>query len=205
MSLAAACVFIGACATTVPAPQAGESSLIVGTLKGHVIGNGTNTDGADGMMNTERPYILGIAIRSETTGRTYQFHAERGDGLFLLANAEPGLYRVTQIWAAVETTNTYINVTTKFVDGPSFEVSPGRVENLGVARWTFSYDLTSGSSANSLDLGKDYQDVEASLAKRDDKSLWVSWQRDDVAWTPGAAGTPIVVPERPRDNASGMK
>ena len=95
MSLAAACVFIGACATTVPAPQAGESSLIVGTLKGHVIGNGTNTDGADGMMNTERPYILGIAIRSETTGRMYQFHTERGDGLFLLANAEPGLYRVT--------------------------------------------------------------------------------------------------------------
>jgi hypothetical protein len=193
-------VALGGCATMVTGPSGGDSSLIAGKLLLEVSGIGTAANGADGMINTNVPYASEIVIRSEASGRTYELRTDIPSGFFSLANAEPGVYRVVELWAQVKTSNDYVTVTSTFDKSPTFEVMPGRVENLGVIRWSFTYDLTWATSTNTFSFNTDFPVVTAVLNGRGGALAWTGRASDQVAFSGDVAATPRAVALPPRNS-----
>ncbi len=196
-----AAVVLAGCATMTVAPAGSESSMIIGELTLDVSGVGTADNGADGMVNTNVPYASEIDVQSEASGKTYQLRTDLPSGFFSLANAEPGTYSLARLWAQVRTPNSYVTITSSFSRGPTFEVAAGGVTNLGVNHWTFTFDLTWGTSTNAFTFNADYPEAAAALSRADSTSAWASRPSAQVALSGEIAAVPQAVPLQPRGSA----
>ncbi len=193
-----AAVALGGCATLTPPAAGTNSSLITGELKLDVSGIGTAPNGADGFLNTNVLYACALIIRNEASGKTYELRTAIPSGFFTLPNAEPGSYRLVQLWAQVKTSNGYVTLTSSFDKSPTFDVLPGHVANLGVNRWDFSFDLTRSASTNSFVFSSDFPGVAAALLQADPRSGWTGLQSDQVAFSREASATPLAIALQPR-------
>ncbi len=197
--LLSAAIMVG-CATVVPPPAAGDSSIIVGQLKVNISGAGMDPDGAQGFVSSDQPAAAALLVRNEASGKDYEIRTATPDGLFVLANAEPGHYRLLRLWAQVPTNNSTVTITSNFYMGVAFDIAPSRVENLGVNNWRFSYDLSHRQSANSFVLNSDYPAVEKAVGGIEARSHWQGYQADHVAFSgePSARASAEALP--PRDS-----
>ena len=189
---------LGGCATVVMPPSGADSSLIVGALRIDVSGIGTATNGADGMLNTDVPYNAAVFLQSEADGRTRELRTDIPSGFFFLANAEPGTYHVVRLWAQVKTSNAYITITSNFDKSPAFEVVPGHVENLGLIRWSFTFDLTRATSTNTFTFNTEFPAVTDALGRTGNPSVWAGRPGDEVKLSGDVAATPQAIPLQPR-------
>jgi len=196
-----AVVLLGGCATLTPPTAGTDSSLIVGALKLDVSGTGMAPNGADGSVNTNVPYAAAVIIQGGTSGNTYELRTDIPSGLFTLANVEPGSYKLVRLWAQVKTSNSYVTITSSFNIGPTFEVTPGKVANLGVSTWNFSYDLTRSVSVNRFAFNSDFPVVAKALTQADPSSVWNGRASDQVAFSGETAATPLAVALQPRSSA----
>jgi hypothetical protein len=188
------------CATTMPAPVGSDSSLIVGELKVDVSGMGMAPDGAHGFVSTDQPSASALILRNETSGKDYEVRPVTSDSFFMLANAEPGHYRLMKLWAQVPTNDSYVTITSDFYKSVSFDVKPGRVANLGVNSWHFSYDLSHSTSDNSFVLGSDFPNVDNALRRVDVLSRWTGYQDEQAAFTGDVTARPSAEALPPRDS-----
>ena len=132
------------CATVVPPPVGTNSSLIVGELKVEVSGSGMAPDGAHGFVSTDQPRARHSRFAMKTAEKsTSVFDTDvNSTGFFMLPNAEPGRYRLLELWCQVETNDSYVTLTSNFYKSLTFDLEPGRIVNLGLNRWYFAYDLS---------------------------------------------------------------
>ncbi|HUI72823.1 MAG TPA: hypothetical protein VL354_20035, partial [Spirochaetia bacterium] len=193
-------IFLGGCATLTPPSAGTDSSLIMGTLKLNVSGAGIAPNGADGFLNASVPSAAAVIIQGGTSGNTYEIRADIPSGFFTLANVEPGTYKLMKLWAQMKTSNSYVTITSNFNLGPSFEVAPGKVANLGVSTWNFSYDLGRSVSRNSFAFNSDFPAVATALTQADPSSVWGGRASDQIAFTGETAATPQAVALQPRSS-----
>ena len=195
---------LGGCATMLPAPVRDDSSLIVGELNVDVSGSGTAHNGAHGFVSTDQPTAAALIFRNDASGKDCEVRTATPDSFFVLANAEPGHYRLLELWAQVATNDSCVTITSNFYKGIAFDVGPGRVANLGVNSWHFSYDLSHSASTNSFVLNSDFPSVEKALRRFDTRSQWTGYQGDQVAFSGEASAKPLAEALPPRGGNGNM-
>jgi hypothetical protein len=195
-----AAALLGGCVAVPTPPVGSDSSLIMGELTLDASGIGTAPNGADGFLNTNVPYSSAMVVENESSGETFELRTAIPNGFFSLPNAQPGSYKLIKLWAQVKTSNDYITLTSSFGKGPTFQVAPGRVTNLGVTHWTFTFDLTRSVSANSFTFNGDFPAVAAALSGT--SSPWAGQQSDQVTFSGEMAATPSVFALPPRGSGS---
>jgi len=174
--------------------------MIVGKLNVDVSGTGISNTGSSGWVRTDRPSAAALILRNETSGKDYEIRAAFPDGFFALANAQPGHYRLLELWAQVKTDDSYVTITSRFYKDIAFDLGPGRVANLGVNDWNFSYDLSHSASANDFVLNSDFPAVEQALHRFDAHSQWTGYRSDQVAFSGEASAKPQAEALPPRDS-----
>lgn len=192
---------LAGCASMAPPPAGSDSSMILGRLKVEVSGMGTATNGASGWVDTEWPYAAALVVYNETNGRTYEIRTATPGDSFALANAEPGTYQLRELWAQVKTDDAYVTIRSSFYKDLAFEVKPGRLANLGVNSWKFSYDLTRAVSSNSFVLNADYPAAEQAQAGVD--AQWTG-RADETSFAGEAKANPSAVALQPRGTSNGQ-
>jgi hypothetical protein len=162
------------CATIEKPLPGSVASLIVGQLKLDVKGTGTAINGAHGTINAIYPYRAVLTITNVANGKTYDLETVAPIGLFTLANAEPGDYKILQFWCQVRTDNAWVTLITHFDKSPVFDVGERQIANLGVILWKFGYDLYHLSTAtSSFIFGGGGADVMSTLARAYSGSPWL--------------------------------
>jgi hypothetical protein len=195
-------VLLTACATVAPPPSGGDSSLVVGRLKVEVSGVGTATNGSDGFVYTDQAAGAAVIVQNETSGKTYEIRTATPSDFFLLANAEPGTYRLLKLWALIKTGNSYVNIASTFYKNVAFEVKPGRVANLGVTTWKFSFDLTRSVSSTSFAFNADFPAAEKALSHADPR--WSGREIDQMVFSGETAAHPSADALQPRNTGNGQ-
>jgi hypothetical protein len=196
-----AAALLGGCATTTSAPAGADSSLIMGELTLDASGTGTAPNGAYGFLNTNVPENAAMILQNEGNGKIHELRTSIPGGFFVLANAEPGTYKLVELWAQLKGPNSYFTLTSSFFKGPTFEVAPGRIANLGVTHWTFTFDLTRSVSSNSFTFNTDFPGVAAALSRTDSRSAWAGRQSDQVTFSGETNATAAIFALPPRTSA----
>ncbi len=191
-------VVMMSCATMMPAPAGGDSSLIIGKLNVEVNGMGIAPNGAEGWVVADFPSTAAITLRNEADGKDYEIRTATPDGFFMLANAAPGRYRLIELWAQVKAEDAYVTITSDFNKALTFDVEPGRVANLGTNDWYFSYNLTSSASQNRFVLNGNFAAVESAFLRFDASSPWTARKAVQASFSGEASARPMAVALPPR-------
>ena len=122
-----AVALLAGCETMAPHPAGNDSAMIVGRLKVEVSGMGTATNGASGWVDTELPSSAALIVYNRQAAGPTRSVRRLPANSFMLANAEPGSYRLRELWARVQDGDAYVTLTSSFYKELSFEVKPGPV------------------------------------------------------------------------------
>jgi hypothetical protein len=184
-----AAMVLAGCATLAP-PAGADASLIIGKLKVEVSGMGIATNQSNGWVRTGVPAAAALWIRNRSSGAVYEIRTSP-DGSFMLANVvEPGGYSLVELWAQVRAEDAYVTITSDFAPNLDFDVGPGKVVNLGVNSWRFSYDLSQDTSANSFAFNTDFPSVESYFHRADLRSMWAGREVENVSFRGNISASP---------------
>jgi hypothetical protein len=171
-----------ACSTTPLPPASTDASIVTGQLRLDVSGTGTGNFNADGFINARYPqgatrqWWAVVTVRNEAGGKTFETTASTQSGRFMIANVGPGQYFVSKLWCQVQTTNSWVTLTTNFDTPPSFQVLPHNITNLGEIEWNFSYDLSDYSSTSSVLFTQNLAPTKSTITQLVANTPWAGYE-----------------------------
>jgi hypothetical protein len=172
--LALAAVSVVSC-YTLPAPQPGaHSSMILGELRLDAMGMGQAENDAQGSVNSDYTSNIAITIRNRTTGATYRATTIPPNGLFAVPNIEAGIYAITSFRYQVQTSNSYITVTTRYRKAPTFTVKADSIADIGTISWKYRYNLTADTRSVDIAFGDPQAGIVTAFRHVFPHSPWVT-------------------------------
>lgn len=171
---------LAGCASVPSAPTDAKASAVAGAVRLNVSGVGYGNFSADANVHGTYTWGAVIGLSDSAAGESYQTTTSAPDGQFLITNVAPGTYTIEKLWCQVQTSNSWVTLSTSFKTPPSFQVAPHAVANLGLIEWTVSYDLTDPRSASSVAFGQDFSGVKGAITKRVSNTAWSTLDISDV-------------------------